>query len=530
MDRPRSRDTGGYKARFTAGSFHFLSSTRHHWHPDPTIATAMYRARTATVDLTQRLPVELLRYVVDYLPSDYLLLVSGVSKLFRNIVARDGRFYIPLEVYISPSAVDEGSCDGPLNHVHDVLLYAVPQRLPVGITIKCVCLSDPPEVVLDFMRYYVFPLVDAATPVLARLAVTIPDAHSPALHAALCHPAPVLRELKLSRAKGPRSGPVPVHAVPPSIFDGHAPLLDRISLRNVYLLDSMEPPAAFARARRVTLKCSYRSSTPVHVSRFFPRVEDLHLKLRVYDGRVDDPSVTFDLTGLSLHHLQLTDLEDGRLLQVVARSSGCNLQSTGPVQPGISIRSRVFRFSEEDLSDGEPFSFLTAPGLGLAERLAQIRMDYDIFTDMLECRCNLPEVHTLRVYMGMDATFMPFESFCLDDDYDEHEHDHTMIKRLISCDCPRLESIALVGRVSNLTICPRQAAYIGSALGQMKRPIKERATLELVGVHFAAPSSPDASRLLDEVFPAASIVSRPFLGYWSSELIDFTNAGDDDDV
>ncbi|KZV98272.1 hypothetical protein EXIGLDRAFT_832355 [Exidia glandulosa HHB12029] len=513
----------------------------------------MYRARTATVDLTQRLPVELLRYVVDHLPSDYLLLVSGVSKLFRNIVARDGRFYIPLEVYISPSAVDEGSCDGPLNHVHDVLLYAVPQRLPVGITIKCVCLSDPPEVVLDFMRYSVFPLVDAATPVLARPAVTIPDAHSPALHAALCHPAPVLRELKLSRAKGPGFGPVPVHAVPPYIFDGHAPLLDRISLRNVYLLDSTEPPAAFARARRVTLK--------ICISNFAFMTVGSRLR---------------SITALSLHHLQLTDLEDGRLLQVVARNSGCNLQSIptitytnvsafssdyetlipvdrttgplslhtvafescngsamyrvslhtcpGPVQPGIPIRSRVFRFSEEDLSDGEPFSFLTAPGLGLAERLAQIRMDYNIFTDMLECRCNFPEVHSLRVYMGMDATFMPFESFCLDDDYDEHEHDHTIVKRPISCDCPRLESFALVGRVPNLTICPRQAAYIGSALGQMKRPIKERATLELVGVHFAAPSSPGSSRLLDDVFPAASIVSRPFLGYWSSELIDFTNA------
>ncbi|KZV81390.1 hypothetical protein EXIGLDRAFT_844636 [Exidia glandulosa HHB12029] len=506
------------------------------------VDTVRYHARPGPIEpaaLIQRVPVELLLHIVDYLPARHLLLVSGVSKLFRSVVARHARFYIPLHIGITLITVTNVSCDEQLTRVRHVLQYAVPQRLPVGIKVKCEYLGPSPQHFLAFATQSVFPVIEAALPILARLVVTIPDVYNQALHDTLRHPAPALRELKLSRSKSRVQEGESGHVVPHDIFQGRAPLLARISLQNVYLPE--RPIPALCAATHVSLTYGYYSPK-VHVSRFFPHVADLRLRAR--SAKCRDLRCLSQMRGFGRQqlsgsrsrsrprsHLCFVDDDGCGLLQSLLES--CDIagiptitypgvcarvddyrtlasQMRGPLslritsqgfkyqvslrtqaQPGLH---RVFHVDDRYVDyDQGPFSYISI----VCPRLVDLQLDGGSLFDILEFSCPFPELRTLRLDLGDDAGFAQSIWFPCAPDEDGGER---ATERLF--DCPQLQSIVLVARAPSITVCPRQVAFIGCAFGQMRRPIDERARLEMIGATFQVDTSarvdhPD----LDVAFP-----------------------------
>lgn len=511
---------------------------------------------TALYDLTQRVPVELLRYVVNDLPASQLLLLSGVSRRFRGVVASDARFFIPLRIHITTENLFADVCSAQLDHIRAVLKYAVPGRLRVAMTIlyehgpTLERLGQYPKQGSSFFRRYmcdyVFPVVQIALPILVRLAVTIPDEYGPALRTRLLEPAPLLRELQISTTSPLNlPGEFPFVTVPPNIFAGQAPRLLRVSLSNAMF--GSTPIPAFASARQVSLTYQdhdHHLGFDLCVSRIFPRVADLEFVYEPYENFIWPPT-TVDLSNLRLNHLHIGDFMHCGLIDVLADAFKLDFQhipsithacweedlrgcvpivDAMPGDLGLRMRAfeargvfeasfvslefntrRVFQFLADDRRDDDdydPFEECTS----FATRIVDLRIDNRLLRSLLEFRCDLPVLRHLQLDLFDDAVFESSIWFPEGDSDDDNLSEHHPVD-LESSDeylllCPVLEKITLVARNEEWTACPRQVEFLGCALGQLERPRAARAHLEMVGVAFSQAETSSHSRL--RVFPKIS--------------------------
>ncbi|KZV98267.1 hypothetical protein EXIGLDRAFT_728731 [Exidia glandulosa HHB12029] len=496
-------------------------------------------------DLTQRLAIELLQYVVGYLPPSVLLLASGVSKRFRSVITRDTRFCIPLRVDVTLENICNGTCSRQVDHAYGVLSYAITEQLPVAMTVihgpgiqayaeRRRYTSDVSAVVRSYMSDAVFRVIGTALPVLVRLGITIPDQCSVALQAVLLQPAPVLRELKLSRSfveDEPESFGH-WHVVPANIFAGLAPQLVRVSLCNVALVAA--PIPAFSSVRHVALE--YDEEAPdIHISHVFPRISVLEV---VFEADIDSlqPPTTIEYGGLSLARLHISDdtgcdlldtmVDDIELASIpsltytsyVAWSRHWKTVMEGvdgslsmhmrdslvPVFDShyeVELRAiqtgfhRVFRLAEYNLYQDERFSELKV----FASRIVAIRLEYDFLYALMDFRCDFPVLRRLRFDLPKGAQFNQSLWFPSSKDVGkETVNPDSRLSGEYLLFCPLLVTVALVARGCNWSICPRQVAFIGAAFGQLGRRAETRAHLEMVGIGFFEHSTCD---LLNDVFP-----------------------------
>lgn len=473
-------------------------------------------------DITQRVPVDLMRNVLDHLPSSQLLPLAGVSKHLRAVVKRDMRFRVPLRLKIT-SRLNTLTFFAKVVAVDEVLQYAVPEELPVSFTLSFG--EKPTRDELQLFIPSVFKCIERALPILVDLDVEIPDKFSRELHAALRHPAPRLRGLRLSRTdlRG-RALEELRHILPSDIFQGVAPLLSRVGLENVSAGEQAIP--AFADVRHAEL--SYDISLPrVCVTRTFPCLKHLELDLST-----DPSAVTVVCSGLMLDSLRITDMTygstlfdavndnldfskipvlvfahwyalleramkglDGPISLALIFAPGSNPKDKDYVATIVALDSgfqRGLRFCDINRLLQDPFEAFHA----LADRLVDIRLNYYILSDILEFQCDLPVLRRLRFELVVDEDFD--DELWFPDDDDEAADDEDLGSDEYLLRCPVLERVVFLNKYHDSDIAPRQVACIGRAFGQLERQPQARAQLLMVGVHF---DSEGRRTLVDEVFP-----------------------------
>ncbi|KZV84295.1 hypothetical protein EXIGLDRAFT_727409 [Exidia glandulosa HHB12029] len=474
-------------------------------------------------DYTSQLPVELLQHVLDYLPLRELQHLARVSKRLRQIVKRDQRFYISL--WLQVFRVDEAIIASQRRLIA-FLQHAISEQLPVSLDVHYI---GPEDTQRDFLYQHIFPAIELALPILARLRVVIPDIYSSALQDALKHPAPYLRELELSRS-GVRLDLPPVdseqkfiHIVSVDIFRGHAPQLFCVNLCNIS--PGEQPIPAFSNVHRVGL--SYDYYTPrIQLAHLFPKLRNL--KVSFDENPILPPSII--CRGLTLDSLVIADVSTWKSVTFDLIDNGLDVSpipmitilswkppihhamtgTSGPVslhvtQPPDDERQyeegymaniviletgfrRVLDFNYYR-TNGVPFNKFQI----LASRLVYIRVDYEVLLGVLKFKCDLPVLRRLQLDLRCDENFE--RRFWYAGDLAGSNELADLQYRL---PCPLLERVIFSATdVEIRKISPLQVAYVGAAFGQLERAAEERAQLHMFGVEFDT----NARRtLIDEIF------------------------------